>query len=294
MYIKHSYKTIFIIFKISNFVKYYYIFLAPLFLQNFNKKCQSKCTTNAQKFLHFPSIQNIINYHLYIQKQMALKDDWRFPLIAIKDLTRWYPDSKKPLFKKLNFELFKWEFTVIIGKSGVWKSTIVKFLIWQLRPYTRTVYYRMDDMAHFSDADIQKYRQKIWIVFQDYKLIDALSVKENIIYPLKIQWDDDATIQEKYRIITSKLHIEDINKMDSKALSWWEKQKVAIARAMINNPEFIIADEPTWNLDWEYTQEIWDLLVEANKIWNTILLITHDVHLLNYIKSKTKVNVFQL
>jgi cell division transport system ATP-binding protein len=85
-----------------------------------------------------------------------------------------------------------------------------------------------------------------------------------------------------------------LNKLDCKALSWWEKQKVAIARALINDPEFIIADEPTWNLDWEYTQEIGDLLVEANKMWNTILLITHDVHLLNYIKSKSKVNVFQM
>jgi ABC-type ATPase involved in cell division len=218
----------------------------------------------------------------------------KLPLIAIKDLTRWYPDSKKPLFKKLNFELFKWEFTVIIGKSGVWKSTIVKFLIWQFRPFDRTVYYKMDDMARYTDADIQNYRRKIWIVFQDYKLIDALSVKENIIYPLRIQWDDDITIQAKYRNITTKLWIEDINKIDCNALSGWEKQKVAIARAMINNPEFVIADEPTWNLDREYTQEIGDLLVEANKSWNTILLITHDVHLLNYIKSKTNVNVFQL
>ena len=221
-------------------------------------------------------------------------DENKFPLIAIKDLTRWYPDSKKPLFKKLNFELYKWDFTVIIGKSGVWKSTIVKFLIWQFRPFERTVYYRMDDMNRYSDADIQNYRRKIWIVFQDYKLIDALSVKENIIYPLRIQWDDDITIQSKYRNITTKLHIEDINKLDCNALSGWEKQKVAISRAMINNPEFVIADEPTGNLDREYTQEIGDLLVEANKSWNTILLITHDVHLLNYIKSKTNVNVFQL
>jgi cell division transport system ATP-binding protein len=221
-------------------------------------------------------------------------DENNFPLIAIKDLTRWYPDTKKLLFKKLNFELYKWDFTVIIWKSGVGKSTIVKFLIWQFRPFERTVYYKMDDMARYTDADIQNYRRKIWIVFQDYKLIDALSVKENITYPLRIQWDDENTIQMKYRNITTKLHIEDINKLDCNALSGWEKQKVAIARAMINNPEFVIADEPTWNLDREYTQEIGDLLVEANKSWNTILLITHDVHLLNYIKSKTNVNVFQL
>ena len=225
---------------------------------------------------------------------MIEKTEEKFPLVAIKDLTRWYPDSKKPLFKKLNFELYKWDFTVIIGKSGVWKSTIVKFLIGQLRPYTRTVYYRMEDMARFSYADVQRYRRKIWIVFQDYKLIDSLSMKENIIYPLRLQWDDEQTMLAKYRNITSKLHLDEINKLECKRLSWWEKQKVAIARAMINNPEFIIADEPTGNLDREHTQEIGDLLVEANKLWNTILLITHDTHLLDYIKEKTDVNVFQM
>ena len=264
------------------------------FIEIFNGKCQFKHSTNLPKFLHFFIQWIIIKYHLYHRKEIVMLDENKFPLIAIKDLTRWYPDSKQPLFRKLNFELFKGDFTVIIGKSGVGKSTIVKFLIWQLRPFDRTVYYRMDDMSRYSDADIQNYRRKIWIVFQDYKLIDALSVKENIVYPLRIQWDDDTTIQMKYRNITSKLHIEDINKLDCNALSGWEKQKVAIARAMVNNPEFIIADEPTWNLDWEYTQEIGNLLIEANNSWNTILLITHDVHLLDYIKSKTNVNVFQL
>lgn len=217
-----------------------------------------------------------------------------FPLIAIKDLTWWYPDSQEPLFKKLNFELNSWDFTIVIGKSGVGKSTLVKFIIWQLRPYTRTVYYRMDDMAHFSDDDVQKYRRKIWIVFQDYKLISSLSVKENIVYPLRLENESDNSIQSKYRNITQKLHIEDLNKLTCKTLSWGEKQKVSIARAMINNPEFIIADEPTGNLDREWTKEIGDLLIEANKIWNTIMLITHDINLLDYIKAKAKVKVFKM
>lgn len=217
-----------------------------------------------------------------------------FPLIAIKDLTRWYPDSSTPLFKKLNFELFKWDFTIVVGKSGVGKSTLVKFIIWQLRPYTRTVYYKMDDMAHFNDEDVQQYRRKIWIIFQDYKLISSLSVKENIVYPLRLENESDNNIQAKYRTITQKLHIEDINKLTCKTLSGWEKQKVAIARAMINNPEFIIADEPTGNLDRECTKEIGDLLIEANKMWNTIMLITHDLNLLDYIKAKAKVKVFKM
>lgn len=91
-----------------------------------------------------------------------------------------------------------------------------------------------------------------------------------------------------------KLQLDIQPKMTSKTISGGEKQKVAIARAMIHSPEFIIADEPTGNLDREYTQEIGDLLINANKNGNTIILITHDIHLLNYIKSKTNVNIFQM
>lgn len=218
----------------------------------------------------------------------------RIPLIAVKDLTRGYPQQTKPLFKKLNFDLFPGDFTIIIGKSGVGKSTLVKFLIGELRPYSKTVYYRMDDLSTLSDEEIQRYRRKVGIIFQDDKLIHTLSIKENIIYPLRLEGETESSINSKYRTIMTKLQLEDQAKTTSKHISGGEKQKVAIARAMIHNPEFIIADEPTGNLDWEYTQEIGDLLIEANKGGNSIILITHDIHLLNYIKTKTNVNIFQM
>lgn len=218
----------------------------------------------------------------------------RIPLIAVKDLTWGYPQQTKPLFKKLNFDLFPGDFTIIIGKSGVGKSTLVKFLIGELRPYSKTVYYRMDDLSTLSDEEIQRYRRKVGIIFQDDKLIHTLSIKENIIYPLRLEGETESSINSKYRTIMTKLQLEDQAKTTSKHISGGEKQKVAIARAMIHNPEFIIADEPTGNLDWEYTQEIGDLLIEANKGGNSIILITHDIHLLNYIKTKTNVNIFQM
>ncbi|MDR0369805.1 MAG: ATP-binding cassette domain-containing protein [Candidatus Peribacteria bacterium] len=223
---------------------------------------------------------------------MTKKD--RIPLIAIKDLTWGYPQQTKPLFKKLNFDLFPGDFTIIIGKSGVGKSTLVRFLIGELRPYSKTVYYRMDDLSTLNDEEIQRYRRKVGIIFQDDKLIHTLSIKENIIYPLRLEGETESSINSKYRAIITKLQLEDQAKTTSKHISGGEKQKVAIARAMIHNPEFIIADEPTGNLDWEYTQEIGDLLIEANKGGNSIILITHDIHLLNYIKTKTNVNIFQM
>jgi ABC-type lipoprotein export system ATPase subunit len=83
------------------------------------------------------------------------------PLISIRELTRGYPQHTKPLFKKLNFEASVGDFIVIIGKSGVGKSTLVKFLIGELRPYKRSVYYKTDDISTLSDNEIQKYRRKI-------------------------------------------------------------------------------------------------------------------------------------
>jgi cell division transport system ATP-binding protein len=125
-------------------------------------------------------------------------------------------------------------------------------------------------------------------------LIQSLSIKDNITYPLKLAGASEATIRAKYKAILDRLHLEDTPKSTSQSISGGEKQKVALARALIHDPEFIIADEPTGNLDWEYTQEIGDILIEANKNGNTIILITHDIHLLNYIKSKSKINIFQM
>jgi cell division transport system ATP-binding protein len=88
--------------------------------------------------------------------------------------------------------------------------------------------------------------------------------------------------------------LEDLGNLSSKSLSGGEIQKVALARALIHDPEFIIADEPTGNLDREDTQEIGNHLIQANTMGNTIILITHDIHLLNYIKSKTNVRIFQM
>jgi len=218
----------------------------------------------------------------------------RIPLITIKDLTRWYPKQTKPIFKKLNFDVFPGDFVIVVGKSGVGKSTLAKFLIGEIRPSKRTMYYRMDDFATFSEDDIQNYRKKIWVIFQENRLISSLSIKDNIVYPLRLNGSSENMINTKLKNILEKLKIEGDLDGSRENISGWEKQKVAIARALIHNPDFIIADEPTGNLDREYTQEIWDIFIDCNKNGNTVILITHDIHLLNYIQSKTTVNIFQM
>lgn len=237
-----------------------------------------------------------IYFSSFIIQIMTIKtqDNKQIPLIKIKDMSRGYPDSKRQLFKHFNFELGKGDFTVITGKSGSGKSTLVKILIGQLRPYKNTVFYKMEDMALLGDEEIQRYRRKIWTIFQDYELIYSLSPQENIIYPLLLEEVPLAQIKKKYDAVKTLLDLSSIEISDIRKLSWGEKQKVAMARAIIHAPDFIIADEPTGNLDHENTIQIADILIKANKIGNTIVLVTHDEALLDYLKLNTEIKMIQL
>jgi len=210
------------------------------------------------------------------------------PLIEIENLTWGYPSSHNFIFEKFNFKLFEGDFTILLWKSGSWKTTLVKFLIRQLKPPKKSIFFRKEDIARFSNSEVQKYRRNIWVIFQDFKLIEWKTVFENIAYNLEMRWEKKDKIEKKVNEVLYKVWLFD--KKDEKIpyLSWWEKQRVAIARALISNPKFIIADEPTWNLDTQTAIQIANLLIELNNQWNTVLFITHDINLVNYIKNHKK------
>lgn len=212
-------------------------------------------------------------------------------LIDIKDLTWGYPGNTYLLFNKFNLALYKGDFLVLMGKSGVGKSTLARFLIGEIEAPVRAIYHKREDISKYSEDDIQIYRRKVGMVFQDYKLLEQLTVRENIIYPLKLYGLSESVMESRFAVLRDKLHLQKIAHTPVKFLSAGEKQKVAIARALIHQPEFIIADEPTGNLDREHTQEIADLLIQTNNDGNTVLLITHDIHLVNYLKEKHKIKL---
>jgi len=215
-------------------------------------------------------------------------------ILNVDELTWGFPDSQTLLFDKFNFSLYKWDFSILMWKSGAGKTVFSKFLIWKIPAPKKCIFYKMSDLSTFSKADIQMYRRKLWIVFQDYNLLHSLSVKENIVYPLHIYWLWDDTIEMKYQKIRDELWLDKLEPSDVVRLSGWEKQLVSIARAVIHDPELIIADEPTWNLDWENTQRVADVLIDLNKRWKTVLLITHDIHLLNYISKQLEITLFKI
>ena len=210
------------------------------------------------------------------------------PLIEIENLKWWYTSSYKFLFDNFSFNLYENDFVVLLGKSGSWKTTLVRFLIRQLKPPRKTIFFKKEDISRFSDYEVQKYRRNIWVIFQDFKLIDWKTVYENIAYNLEMRWEKKNIIEKKVNEVLYKVWLFDKKEDKIPYLSWWEKQRVAIARALIVNPKFIIADEPTWNLDPQTSKQIVDLLIELNNQWNTVLFITHDMNLLTYLKSKKR------
>lgn len=204
-------------------------------------------------------------------------------IIKIENLTRWY-DMGQNIFNRFNFQLDKWDFCFLTGKSWVGKTTLVKFLLRQLTPPHKMIFYKKEDLSRYDDDEVQLYRRNLWVVFQDYKIVDNQTAEENILLPLNIT--NEPIDQEHIKKILEILKISDKKDTLCRYLSWWEKQRVSIARALASNPEFIIADEPTGNLDRDNTTAIVDTLIELNKSGHTILFITHDQKLIEYCRER--------
>lgn len=216
------------------------------------------------------------------------------PLIDIQHLTWTYPDAKKPLFADFTMKVEQGEFCFLVGKSGAGKTTLVKFLLRQLTPPTKMIFFNKEDIARFSRREVQAYRSRIGVVFQDFKLIDWMTVEENILFPVTIH----ASPSESYRThmdhLITMLWLQDRLRAFPPQLSGWERQRAAIARALILSPKLLIADEPTGNIDDESARQIADKFVQLHKEWYTILFITHDSELKSYIEQQTTTRTVQL
>ncbi|MEI6426524.1 MAG: ABC transporter ATP-binding protein [Candidatus Absconditabacteria bacterium] len=212
-------------------------------------------------------------------------------LIEIRGLTWGYPQSPTLLFNQYDLSLAKGDFCVIMGKAGTGKTSLIKLISGEKKSPSKTIFYKRDDIAKYDAKQLQLYRRRLGILFQEEKLIDYMSIKENIIYPLALYGIGETIIESKYKKIKQKYLSGFDDDTLVKSLSSGEKQKIGMARALIHEPDCILADEPTGNLDRENTQQLADLLIEANQEGTAILLITHDIHLVNYLKETHKVRI---
>jgi ABC-type ATPase involved in cell division len=137
-------------------------------------------------------------------------------------------------------------------------------------------------------------RRKLWIVFQDYKLVENSSVENNILTSLMITHTPKEQAIKKTTQLMLDLGLRQYAQTPVKLLSGWEKQKVSIARALAHDPECLIADEATGNLDREQSKMIADTFIKLNKEGHTVIFITHDIHLINYITDQHTIKLFEM
>tara|TARA_B100000427_G_C15467050_1_gene576749 strand:- start:659 stop:1363 length:705 start_codon:yes stop_codon:yes gene_type:complete len=196
-------------------------------------------------------------------------------------------DNNK-ILSEVNIEIINGEFAYLIGRTGSGKTSLIKSLYGDLKLHSGTGSIVDIKLENLKEYQIPFLRRKLGIVFQDFKLLIDRNIFENLKFVLKATgWKDKSKIKSRILEVLEKVHIESlINKFPSQ-LSGGEQQKVAIARALLNSPKLIIADEPTGNLDPKTSIEIMEILIELNQKGNTILMATHDFILMDKFPSKT-------
>lgn len=207
-------------------------------------------------------------------------------ILSLKDISIF--QEKNPILTNVNLEVNNGEFIYLIGKTGSGKSSFLKTLYADL-PLTIGEGTIVDyDLRDLKEKDIPYLRRKLGVVFQDFKLLPDRNVKENLLFVLKATgWTVTEEMNVKIDEVLDKVGMKNYQSKMPHQLSGGEQQRIAIARALLNNPELILADEPTGNLDPQTSVEVMEVLRKINSAGKTIIMATHDYALLLKFPAKT-------
>jgi cell division transport system ATP-binding protein len=207
-------------------------------------------------------------------------------IIEINDVDIYQRDIA--VLKNIAFKIKKGEFIYLIGKTGSGKSSLLKAFYGEIRLKKGEASVLDQNIIKIRKRKILALRRKLGIVFQDFQLLSDRSIEDNIHFAMKATgWKGKKKIKLAIEELLLKVGMQDKGKVFPHQLSGGEQQRIAIARALINDPELILADEPTGNLDPETSEEIMRLLFEINNNNKTIIMATHDYELIRKFPSKT-------
>lgn len=195
-------------------------------------------------------------------------------MIEFEKVTKHYGTHK--VLDSVSFAIRPQEFVTLVGPSGAGKSTLIKLLLCEEKPTFGRITIDGKDIHLLKDKYIPYYRRQIGVVFQDFKLLPNKTVGENISFALEVSGLPDDQVDVEVQKILALVGLKGRGESFPKELSGGEAQRVAIARALVFNPRFLIADEPTGNLDPKNSWEIAKLLLKINSMGTTVLLATHN------------------
>jgi len=196
-------------------------------------------------------------------------------MIRMTDVFKEYANGTKAL-KGVSFELNSGEFAFLVGPSGSGKSTIIRLLIGEIAPSDGEVIVNGQDMDNIKMRKMPYLRRTVGVIFQDFRLIENKSVYENVAFAMRVIGASAKDIRQRVPYVLELVGLEFKAKSKPDELSGGEQQRVAVARALVNNPRLIIADEPTGNLDPARSLEILLLLKKINDLGTTVLIVTHE------------------
>jgi len=205
-------------------------------------------------------------------------------MIYFNNVTKKYRGNAS--LEDINLSITQGEFVAIVGHSGAGKTTLTKLILAEESPTDGTVFFQSTDINKLSSKDLTNFRRKVGVVFQDFRLLPNKTAYENIAFAM------EAIDKNEDEINQDVPHVLELVDLTAKALlfphqlSGGEKQRLAIARAIITQPDLIIADEPTGNLDPINTSEVVNLLKKINELGTTIILTTHNRSVVDQIKKR--------
>ena len=185
------------------------------------------------------------------------------------------------ILKDVSMELKRGSFHFITGASGTGKSTLLSLLSLQYRASKGKIRMFGEDITHLPREQMPRLRRRVGIVLQDYRLLDHLTIAQNVALPLKVAGETDEVITEKVKELLEWVGLPEYHNARPAILSGGQKQRAAIARAVITKPDLLLADEPTGNLDSELALRFMYLFEALNQSGTTVLLATHDEHLIS-------------
>ncbi len=196
-------------------------------------------------------------------------------MIHLKNISKIYSNGTEAL-KNITLDIEPGEFVFIVGPSGAGKSTFLKLLIHEEKATFGRIRVNGYDLMKIKNRKVPYLRRTMGIVFQDFRLIEKMNVFDNIAFAMRAIGTPERAIRKRVSFVISAVGLTGKEKSRPSELSGGEQQRVSLARALVNNPEIIIADEPTGNIDPKMSFEIMKRLVDINKKGTTVIVVTHE------------------